>query len=894
MREVHRIGHHSASLIAQNIDGPHLVRNGLVVDGADAIRKGGAAGEAQALFCAVHHPGDLIALYTSAQAGDGQVDLPIVRIAPRRRYFERACDCFALLQAQPYPPGIVAQIPDIPRLLRPFQGYAVQLHAPALEELGEILSGNPAGRHGEFLRDGIAWDTALAELLVYLIVEVAALVVIGQMELPVHAQADEYVIGHALRAHGGFLEDGRVFIAVLQPGGQGVAVPVVGLAVQGVDVVGDFRPAQGVHNVADLMGDAPAEQAVCLPGAGHTHRPAPCHAGGGAVADAHMTAAGVHERVPEHPHIADIVPGVLFRRIVDTVGFVEDRDQLLPGQHIVAEICSLLLAAAASDARKHLIRRQGQQHVGIGDFRAVADGCLTVCRGECVYVGGQLLHIGGDPLLLLSFAQAPIRKLQHGNLGDLAPYLELDFPGPVPCVLEIERASLFRILGGPAGQADHIAAIAQLDARAGHLVGVRVVLGRHQGDRLPLGNAGVHLEFLSVSGIGHQAQGLEGVDGLDIPPGIAGLHLIDHPSQGGGIPIQQASCQGELFLEGFLLDKVTVRVVQLGLQGGNAFLSGCGLHCREASVCEQGVDLGIDLAVRVESDLRHGDAGGRARPLMRLHLDLMDILRLGEGKDGVALHLHHAGHVLQLQGDVSCLVVGFDGELAQAGQVVRAFQPGHIGHIVHGVFLIVLEGENKPVALPEYTGSPVGGVIPVNDVVHAEPVGVLVHVHVVGIHHFYLGDVVIGNPVQGGELGRLDLRLFRNAGHGAGGPALADAVQGRDVDRVLHAVFQPADGCLGGGVGLFVIFHKGAVGLFLVVQVVGGGVLRRLPGDPQAPIQRFRLDEVRRQRRLAGQRNRLDLRGGAALNVAPEGMHNEEVFRQVFQPLNFQAGNLCV
>ena len=52
------------------------------------------------------------------------------------------------------------------------------------------------------------------------------------------------------------------------------------------------------------------------------------------------------------------------------------------------------------------------------------------------------------------------------------------------------------------------------------------------------------------------------------------------------------------------------------------------------------------------------------------------------------------------------------------------------------------------------------------------------------------------------------------------------------------------------------------------------------------------LDEVRRQRRLAGQRNRLDLRGGAALNVAPEGMHNEEVFRQVFQPLNFQAGNL--
>ena len=129
------------------------------------------------------------------------------------------------------------------------------------------------------------------------------------MELPVHAQLDEHVVGSAGAALGHLVEDLGPAAVLGEAGGQvhGAAVP--GLEGQGVDVVGALGLAQLVHVVADLVGDAPAEQAVGVALAGGGGGLALDQGGGGAVLHAHVVAGGVHEGAGEHAHVADVLAG---------------------------------------------------------------------------------------------------------------------------------------------------------------------------------------------------------------------------------------------------------------------------------------------------------------------------------------------------------------------------------------------------------------------------------------------------------------------------------------------------------------------------------------------------------------------------------------------------------
>ena len=69
----------------------------------------------------------------------------------------------------------------------------------------------------------------------------------GQVELPVHTQLHEHIVGGAGTALSHLIKDGFPAFVRSEAGIQGHGASVPGLEGQGVDVVGDFGLTQFVH-----------------------------------------------------------------------------------------------------------------------------------------------------------------------------------------------------------------------------------------------------------------------------------------------------------------------------------------------------------------------------------------------------------------------------------------------------------------------------------------------------------------------------------------------------------------------------------------------------------------------------------------------------------------------
>ncbi len=184
-------------------------------------------------------------------------------------------------------------------------------HAPAGEELGEVAVGRLGGDESHPLVVGVAAVLAGLPQLKELVVEGQGLggLVIGQVELPVHTQLHKHVVGGAGAGLGHLVKDLLPAAVLGEAGVQSHGAAVPGLEGQGVDVVGDLGPAQLVHVVADLVGDAPAKQAVGAASTGLGGGLTLDQGGGGAVLHADVIAGGVHEGTGEHAHVADVLAG---------------------------------------------------------------------------------------------------------------------------------------------------------------------------------------------------------------------------------------------------------------------------------------------------------------------------------------------------------------------------------------------------------------------------------------------------------------------------------------------------------------------------------------------------------------------------------------------------------
>ena len=563
--------------------------------------------------------------------------------------------CGGLGSGQTLPAALVAEIPEgavlFPVGFQLLLGCIAKGHAPPLKELGQILLDHPGGGEGHLVVVGLGPGgvgvrlPVLEELVVepHGAVGVILFPVVGQVELPVHAQLDKHVVGLAGLALGGFGEDGGVLAALLQAGGEGVVLSVEGLNHDGVDVVGDLRPAQLIHVVADLVGDAPAEEAVCGgPGGQFGDGQAADHAGTGAVADADMAARGVHKGAGEHLHTPDILAGghvVLVIGVVDSLGGLADVHDVLPGQHVLVQIFNPA-AAVGAVGPQHGGGGEGQQHGGGGDLRHVQALDGGVGAGDVLggHIGGELVHIGSDPGPAGALIQAvPVGQLQHGDVHRTAD-VELNGFGVGAAVGQVQAAAPLGGLAADCGHGENVPAVGQRADLGPPGGGLGVKLAGIEGDMLPLGDSGgVDGDLLARPG--GRAQGLQVAAPLAVFGAVCaaapGLDASQHHAAG-NLGIQQLLGQVQLVGQGLGVQVVVDLVaVQPGLEGVDIRLGYAGGQLGAQLVGEERGDVVGQTAGRIILHKQQlGETDDGVVLLLRRHADFYHIFYRIEGQNG--------------------------------------------------------------------------------------------------------------------------------------------------------------------------------------------------------------------------------------------------------------------
>ena len=210
------------------------------------------------------------------------------------------------------------------------------------------------------------------------------------------------------------------------------------------------------------------------------------------------------------------------------------------------------------------------------------------------------------------------------------------------------------------------------------------------------------------------------------------------------------------------------------------------------------MNFSIHITIRIECNFRQAYSCWGTIPLAHFHCNFMDIFRFGEWQDNIIVHFQYRGAVVQVLCGNVCLIPvfipGCNGKLTQTAQIVRAFQTGHIDHIIHCIFLVIFKCKNELFAFPPCPGCPVGIIIPVNNIIYIEAVGIFLRCYIISVPHLYQCNIIIGNPVQSGELWRDYFNFFRYSCCCQGRPAFTDLIQCRYINRIFCAVFQSANG----------------------------------------------------------------------------------------------------
>ena len=465
------------------------------------------------------------------------------------------------------------------------------------------------------------------------------------MELPVHTQLHEHIVGGARAALSHLIKDGLPASVLGEAGIQSHGAAVPGLEGQGVDVVGDLGLAQLIHIVADLVGDTPAEQAVGVTLSGSGGGLALDQSGSRAVLHADVVSGSVHEGAGEHAHVADVLAGghgILIAGqggigVNDALDLVGDEELLLPGQHVLIHGIDhgVLIAARALQAGKHLVGGQGQEHAGGGDLGGVADVGIQTGGGQSSHIGGQLLDIGPDGVLPGGLTHAvPVGQLQHRHLPGVVhhTHLELDLLGVAAGIGDVERTA-------PAAEASDLlhgnVVAAVLQGHRGTLphAGLAVELGGHHIDGGVAGQLGVdgyggaslggHAQRLQVTGA--LAGGLIGGSG-----GAAALEIVLHQTQRTAVLVQQGLGQLQLIPELSRIQIVAAQRVEAGGQGGDGLLIHRALQGSEGTVGKEVGNLLRQSIAVIEGDLGDADAGSTGL-LAQSQSDALDTLGLGEG-----------------------------------------------------------------------------------------------------------------------------------------------------------------------------------------------------------------------------------------------------------------------
>ena len=611
-----------AAQVAQLIHGHHRVGVGQVVGGAQIVHIGALGGKADDHVIAA----DLVAQdLVAVGVADAQGNLGLIG-----RGGDRGGTAGGAAAIQAVGAGGIIEIPDGTGLSLVVVQHALHLiaegYAPAGEELGEVAVGHLGGDEGHALVVGIAAVCAGLPQLEELIVEGQGLgsIVMGQVELPVHTQLHEHIVGGAGTALSHLIKDGFPAFVRSEAGIQGHGASVPGLEGQGVDVVGDFGLTQFVHVVADLVGDAPAEQAVGLARAGDGSGLALDQSGSRAVLHADVVAGSVHEGTGEHAHVADVLAGghgILIAGqggigVNDALDLVGDEELLLPGQHVLIHGIDhgVLIAARALQAGKHLVGGEGQEHAGGGDLGGVADIGGQAGGGQSGHIGGQLLDIGPDGILPGGLTHAvPVGQLQHRHLPGVIQHtgLKLDGLGVAAGVGQIKGAA-------PVGQAadllngNVVAAVLQGHGSALPHAGLAVELGGHHIDGGVAGQLGV--DGHGGAGLGGNAQGLQVAGALaggliGGSGGAAALEIVLHQTQRIAVLVQQGLGQLQLIPELSGIQIVAAQRVEAGGQGGDGLLIHRALQGSEGTVGKEVGNLLRQSIAVIEGDLGDADAG---------------------------------------------------------------------------------------------------------------------------------------------------------------------------------------------------------------------------------------------------------------------------------------------
>ena len=854
-------------------------------------------------------PQDFIPLDFSGELGAVNGDFDFLRVFLFHRGGERKSTRGSLSVAQALPAALVAQIPDSPGLfLVGFQlllrGFT-QSHTPAGEELGQVHARHSAGGEGNLVVIGGLARKIGASLpgLEELVEELGGIcAVIGQVQLPVHAQLNEHVVGRAGVALGHLGKDGGVFVAGLQAGGFYVLAAVPGLDHQGVDIIGNFGLAQLVHIMADLMGDTPAEELVSVDHGFSGH-----HTGAGAGADADMIARRVHKGSGEHLHTADILPHVHIVvpiGLVDALGGQADVHDILPGQDRVVQ--------AVSGGLLHGGGGQRQQDRGRSDFGHVQ----TVHR---LRESGQLGEIVVDTGLALGLRQAvPVGQLQSGNVSSHT-YMQLDLAAVSAAVGVVQTAPSGGVLTADLGDGQHVPAVLQGAHSRAPCGGLRVVLGGVDRDALSLRDAGgVDHDFVVCGagvglGLGGCAQRLEGASALAVVilarEGVQAVQ--DHTP---ALAVQKLLRQIQLVGQDVHIHVIFALVaVEPVPQTADLGLGHAGLQAGVGRVVKQlGNVVGQVAAGVVGQEHQLRQAHGQIVPLFHGDGDFRHVLHRGEGEQGEFAHVGHGGPGAGVAGLTAAggndgagavlVVLGGPHGHGVGAQMIgeAAVHPGHpdrgaqILGCFEGAVDLLAAGE---IAVPVGLGGPVGLEIAVSHVGLPEGIfgGVIAvgHVALVGepdtldavvLHHALGGDALRAVVVHGGG----------GAGVDAGGSAFPHGVSGHDVDGIGGAVGQVVEGHAGAGGPVAVLLEggRGGVGLVGVVQLIVGGVFAGLPGHGQRTLQRGDIHHIGGRGSLGGLGGGGHRGGGLALPGAVGGGDGEQIGFQIAQAGDGGAGHV--
>ena len=317
--------------------------------------------------------------------------------------------------------GVIVQIPDGSVFFAIGFQFALcafcQFHTPTCKEFCQVFLSNFRCNQCNAVVVVIAAIRAGFPQFEELVVEVhrSVCVVISQMQLPVHAQLYEYVVGCAGTCFCNFLEDSGISVFAFQTSGQGShVVAVIALYHKGVQVVGDFCSAQFIHIMTDFVSDTPAVQTVCICFAGQ-------HGSGSAfhqitsrtITDTDMIASCIHEGGTEHTHVTDVLTA--FHRILVSV-FVTVYNALCGINYIrnVFPSKDCIVKGFCCQAVCYFFYRDGQQEAGSCNICVVTDACLAQTVAVCLYICVYFCHISRDFFFSCGFRQfIPVGQFQH-------------------------------------------------------------------------------------------------------------------------------------------------------------------------------------------------------------------------------------------------------------------------------------------------------------------------------------------------------------------------------------------------------------------------------------------------------------------------------------------------